>query len=397
MLVLKNGSRYLPVTPSSRKAGRSLSIDLAVIDEAHAHEDMGVVSAIQPAMSARPYTQIWLLSNAGDSRSGLWRHYTDVGRIEVDNPNSTMCWVEWAADNGADVLDEATWRQANPSLGLPGGVIANALADGALTMDRPTFFREHLNVWADTASLVGIDPVTWAACRRDDIMPGTNVAVALDFTPERDRGSIVVAGDVEYKGEWITAIEVIETSTDLESTIGRAAQIANRWDAFITIDRGSPAASAIPALERLTTDESGLNHRVRLIPLTELTRACGDFHDAAVHARISHRGDYRLTDPVVGATKRRVGDTWVWDRRGNSDITPLIAATLAALGRRRCARAAGTGGLLSSHRALNASSTGKSPEDADTRQRFRDSRNALTASVRLSAGHVPQPLTPVER
>ena len=43
MLVMLNGSRYMPVTPSRRKAGRSLSIDLAIVDEAHAHEDMGVV------------------------------------------------------------------------------------------------------------------------------------------------------------------------------------------------------------------------------------------------------------------------------------------------------------------------------------------------------------------
>ena len=103
MLVMDNGSRYLPVTPNSRKAGRSLSIDLAVVDEAHAHEDMGVISAIAPAMSARPHAQIWVLSNAGDFRSGLWRHYTEVGRLEVDNPASTMCWFEYAASSDADV------------------------------------------------------------------------------------------------------------------------------------------------------------------------------------------------------------------------------------------------------------------------------------------------------
>jgi hypothetical protein len=48
-----------------------------------------------------------------------------------------------------------------------------------------------------------------------------------------------------------------------------------------------------------------------------------------VRAQVSHRGDYRLTDAVVGATKRQVGDAWAWKRRGHSDITPLVAATLA--------------------------------------------------------------------
>ena len=107
--------------------------------------------------------------------------------------------------------------------------------------------------------------------------------------------------------------------------------MANQWDGLITLDRGSPAASAIPALERLTDDGKG-NHRVRLIPLVDLVRACGEFHDAAVHARLSHRGDYRLTDAVTSATKRRVGESWAWARRGNADISPLVAATLARWG-----------------------------------------------------------------
>ena len=82
----------------------------------------------------------------------------------------------------------------------------------------------------------------------------------------------------------------------------------------------------------MTWDDESNSHRVRLIPLTELVRACGDFHDAAVHARLSHRGDYRLTDAVVAATKRRVGESWAWQRRGHADITPLVAVTLARWG-----------------------------------------------------------------
>ncbi|HET6898524.1 MAG TPA: hypothetical protein VFK70_09260, partial [Vicinamibacteria bacterium] len=96
-------------------------------------------------------------------------------------------------------------------------------------------------------------------------------------------------------------------------------------------DRGSPAASAVPALEKATARPDG-THRVRLLPLTDLVRACGDLHDAALRAGVSHRGDYRLTDAVTSATKRQVGDAWAWKRRGSADISPLIAATLARWG-----------------------------------------------------------------
>ena len=331
-LHMVNGSRYMPVTPSGKKTGRSLSIDLAVVDEAHAHESMEVIGAIQPAMAAKPHAQIWILSNAGNSRSGLWRHYTDVGRLEVENSASTMCWFEWSpSDPDCDQFDHKAWGEANPSMGFAGGVLETALSDGALTMDRDTFFREHLNVWMDASDLAGIDKATWASCRRDDIAPGEKLAFGLDLTPERDAGALVVCGEVLLDNAIYTPLEVIDTGSDLERLINKAAEVANQWNGKIIIDRGSPAGSAIPALERLTADINGIN-KVRVIPFTDAARACGDFHDAARKARVTHRGDYRLTEAVVNASKRKVGDQWAWQRRGKSDITPLMAATLARWG-----------------------------------------------------------------
>jgi phage terminase large subunit-like protein len=325
-LTMHNGSRYMPVTPSAKKAGRSLSIDLAVVDEAHAHDSLEVISAIQPAMAARAHAQIWLLSNAGNSRSHLWRHYTDVGRLEVENPASTMCWFEYApSGEDIDQFDRSAWGEANPSLGLPGGVLETALSDGALTMDRDTFFREHLNVWMDSSTLAGIDAATWAGCRREDVAPDQTVALALDFTPERDHGTLIAAGQVEHNGETLTALEVVETSNDLPGLILRAINTALRWDAVIVLDRGSPAGSAIPFVE-----QSGA--RLELINQIDLVRACGDFFDAALSRHLSHRGDFRLTDAVVGANKRSIGDGWIWQRRGGVDISPLMAATLARWG-----------------------------------------------------------------
>jgi hypothetical protein len=317
MLLMKNGARYLPVTPSKKKAARSLSIDLAVIDEAHAHPNMGIVSAIQPAMSAKRNAQLWLLSNAGDSESGLWNHYIDLGRLEVQNPASSLCWVEYSADDDADVLDREAWRAANPSLGLPGGVVPEALADSALTMDADTFRREHLNVKLDPTSSTGIDTATWAACRNDELIPEGRILLGLSFTSDRDRGALVAVGAGE-----VTPIEVIEASSDLERLVQRTVDNAIEFGATVVLDRGNPAYSAVHRLEAAKVD-------VRLIPNTEYAAGCGDLYDSAKAGRLSHRGDYRLTDAVAQASKRPVGQRWVWRPRGNADITPLEAATMA--------------------------------------------------------------------
>jgi len=332
MLVMRNGSRYLPVTPS-KKAARGLSLDLAIVDEAWAHESMDVIGALHGTLVARPTAQIWLLSMAGINTSKLWKHYTDLGRLEVDNPASTMCWVEYGADEDADVLDHRAWAAANPSLDLPHGVSSAALSDAALTMDADTFRREHLNIWIAGDQSTGIDKVAWAACRDDETVPGERVAFGLDFTPERDRGALVAAGITD---DGVTPIEVLQADSDLEGLIAKAAEVARRWKAPVVIDRGGPAASAIPKLEQFGA-------KVRLIPISELAAACGDFFDAA-HSkpasddhparapRLSHRGDYRLTDAVASASKRKVGDRWVWRRRAEADISPLMAATMARWG-----------------------------------------------------------------
>jgi len=331
MLTMRNGSRYLPVTPS-KKAARSLSLDLAVIDEAWAHESMDVIGAVQGTMSARPHAQIWILSNAGTSTSKLFRHYTDLGRLEVNNPASSMCWIEYAAREDADVFDHQAWIDANPSLDVRHGVQSMALSDAALTMEEDTFRREHLNLWVTDDTSTGIDKVTWAACRDDDLVPGAHMGLSLDFTPERDRGSLVAAGKV---GD-VTPLEVIQADSDLEGLITKTIEVAKRYRATVIIDRGGPAASTIPKLEKAKV-------KVRMIPITELKQACGDFYDAA-HGQeatedkpargpeLSHRGDYRLSDAVASASKRQVGDAWVWRRRAQADISPLMAATMARWG-----------------------------------------------------------------
>lgn len=323
-LVTVDGSRYLIVTPGER-AGRGLSLDLAVVDEAFAHQDMSLVGALAPTMAARRHAQLWVLSNAGTFQSGLWRHYTDLGRASVEDRTSPMCWIEYAAADDADVHDPEAWADANPTLDLPGGVTSIALADAASTLDDATMRREHLNVWADLSMIVGIDPVTWAACRADDVVPGSEVSLSIDITPDRDRGAIVAAGYPDGEMGPRVAVEVIETGSDLDRLVARAVDVARNWNASVVIDRNGPAGSTIPAFERADV-------KVRLVAFPDFVRACGDFHDATVIGKLTHRGDYRLTDAVAAATKRRAGDAWVWRRRGMGDISPLVAATLARWG-----------------------------------------------------------------
>lgn len=319
-LKMRNGSEYLIVTPNE-DAGRSLTIDLAVIDEAYAQRSMAVIGGISPTMITRPSAQLWVLSNAGTFASVLFRHYTQVGRDATTNARARICHFEWAADIDADLLDQTAWADANPALGLTGGPLLHALEAELLDGGEDTFRREHLNQWLDLGQLAGIDAVAWAACFDPTPPPGL-VTLALDITPERDWGTLVAAADL---GDGRTAIEVIEHTTDLQRLVTRTVEVAARHGANVVIDRPSPAGACIPALER-----AGVN--VMMISLPEVQRACGETHDAINASLVAHASDPRLTDAVLGASKRKVGDGWVWNRRAEVDITPLNAMTLARWG-----------------------------------------------------------------
>lgn len=334
MLVMKNGSRYLPVTPSSKKAGRSLSIDLAIIDEAYSHDSMGVIKALNPTLITRPLAQLWLLSNAGDESSELWWHYTELGRRAVDDPDSQLCWIEYAPDDdfaNVDVMDEANWRAANPSMGEPGGVDPIGMAAAAKENDRATFCKEHLNLWVDKATASGLDQVRWHHCFRPELVPGDRIAFGLDYDSDRSSAALVSAGLLEVDGKKVTPVEVVDVSDDFDAMVQRAAANANEFDALIVVQSNSPAGSAIPELERLTEYGRARNgkrpNRVKVVSQPEAAKAVGSFYDAVTDRRLSHRADPRLDTDVQQVGRRKVGSVFVWDRHG-----PLSAATLARWG-----------------------------------------------------------------
>ena len=336
VMVMKNGSRYMPVTPTTKKAGRSLSIDLAIIDEAYSHPDMGVVRAMNPTLITRPQAQLWIVSNAGDADSGLWWHYTELGRKQTEMDDSTLCWIEYAPEgdlNNVEVHDPDNWRTANPSMGEPGGVDEIALKAASVENDVATFRKEHLNLWVDKSTAAGLDDAVWQNCRNDALYPGERIALGLDFDAERTTGALVSAGMVTGSdGLPVTPLEVIDVSSDFDLLVKRAAANANEYDGIIVIQSGSPAASEIPTLERLTAYGRKKDNRVKVIAQPEMARAVGSFYDAATARRLSHRNDPRLNAAVAAANRRQVGDIFVWERRVSESIAPLTAATLARWG-----------------------------------------------------------------
>ena len=99
-------------------------------------------------------------------------------------------------------------------------------------------------------------------------------------------------------------------------------EITNSWSCNVVIDVGGPAGSMVPCCKLRGID---------IIPIAakDVAHAAANFYDCVMAKRITHLNDFRLNDAIKGVTKSPVGERWAFDRNGNVDITPLVAASFA--------------------------------------------------------------------
>ncbi len=93
----------------------------------------------------------------------------------------------------------------------------------------------------------------------------------------------------------------------------------------VVIDSAGPAASLIVEL-------TAAGIPVVTTSAREMAQACGSLYDAIRNGELWHIGQPELNDAVAAASKRPLQDAWAWQRKGNTDISPLVAVTLAAFG-----------------------------------------------------------------
>lgn len=317
-----NGSTYRPVTPNKNGA-RGLTTDLVIVDEALAHP-MWLLSVLRPTMAQRHGAdgciggQFVVISNAGTDDSELLNHMQDLGIESLRDPNARRTWMEWSAPPDCDPLDESVWLDCMPTLELPNGIDLDFMREEAASMRMDDFMREYLcmRVAKSRAQLVPTE--RWMELYRNDIINAGELCLGVDITPDRSRASIVAAGQV---GTYLP-VEVVEGREGVDWLVDRIVEVATRWNAPVAIDVGGPAGGLVPVLQA---------RDVVVIPLAtrEVVNAAGTFYDAILSKRIAHMNDWRLNDAVTGASKRAVGERWAFDRRGNVDISPLVAASFA--------------------------------------------------------------------
>ena len=332
----------------TKGGGRGFTGDCLILDEAM-YLDKEMIAALMPTLSARPNVQIWYTGSAGNKNS------TQFGRVRSRalkcQHNGCPCvdekllYAEWSAElcnmfcnadcNEHDRPDDPrTWAKANAAYGIRLG--DEACLSEFKAMDPDMFAQERLGVgdWpTENDSWAVIPEEPWK--RRGDsgsLLTG-QIVLAVDTSPDRGMSCIVAAG-ANTKGD--IHVEITSGEADYDYHYGQqwvVNRVKHIWDAHkpaaVAIDTASPAGALILELEALG---------IKVVSPTtrEFAQSCGDFLAGVAPrkgetATITHMDQPPLTAAAATADRRQLQDLWAWSKQASSsDISPLVAATLAA-------------------------------------------------------------------
>jgi hypothetical protein len=322
--------RQLRFLARSKTSGRGFTGDCVLFDEAQILTP-APIRATLPTLSAVPNPQVWYAATAGDQQS-IHLGAVRVRALAGDDPQ--LAYMEWSVDpESYDADSPADWARANPAMGIR--ISAEYISRERRTMaaDPAGFAIERLGVgdWPLDGSAWIIPQQVWERCDDGQTDPSGErtrpvppVCFALDVNPIRTVGAIAVAGG---RPDGVLAVEVADMGPGTDWLVARARQLDEKWQPLgWVIDRAGPAASLIPELV-----EAGLT--VVEPDGRQTCQAAETFYDLAVHQQLRHTSDSRLASAVAGAVQLPVGDAWRWGRRRSvSEISPLMAASLAVWG-----------------------------------------------------------------
>jgi len=313
---LLTGAR-LRFVARSTGSGRGFSGDTIILDEAY-NLSADSMAALLPTLSARPNPQLWYASSAGLPSSDQLARVRERGRAGAPG----LAFFDYCADEHADLDDVEAWAQANPA--MPHRIPQEFVERERAAMPESEFARERLGIWADRRTHAVIDADAWHALADRSSRVLDPVAFAVDVTPDRRSASIGVAG---ARVDGNLHVEVVQTGRGTGWLADRLVELCGRNRALgVVVDQASAAASLVPELT-----ERGL--RVETTGTRDMANACGVFYDAVTERRLRHLDGALLNTTVASARKRPLGDAWAWQRRdGDTDLTPLVAVTLALWG-----------------------------------------------------------------
>lgn len=329
-----HGSTYLFGAPNSR-AGRSLTIDRAVIDELRQHKNRDAWDALIPTMNAVPDAQAVIITNEGDESAIVLHELLDLATefIETGQGDSRLGLFAWTSPRGADPTDVEALAYANPDLG--NRIQLDALLGQAMQAKRAggeTLARFRIEIMCQRVALLdsAIDEYAWNDSGTDtpiDLAQHRDkLALCLDVSIDASHATLMAAATVDA----ITHVEVIErwhgygctklVRAELPALVQKLKPRAFGWFP------GGPAASVAASLRKPNGDRKWYPIGTQVEELKgETTAVCMGLAEQVLAGEIQHPKDDMLTAHVSQTQKLWRGDAWVYTRKQDKPIDATYA------------------------------------------------------------------------
>jgi hypothetical protein len=379
--VRQSRSPRLRFIARSGGSGRGFTCDTLMWDEAY-DLPQPVVNAQRPMLSAVHNPQIIYTSSAVDQT--IHKHGAQLAMMRkraldaiadhaphpdpptrddeiCDGPppgeyesesEPRMAWCEWVADEErwwklvergqrrlmkALTREPEQWAAANP--GMPLRLTAEKIGDEVRGMTPRTAAVERLNIgdWpkVDDEQTV-VDMVRWADIADPASRPmHGRISLAIEVSSDRKWGCIASAGAREDERHHV---KIVDHREGTHWIVDRIVDLVARYSVVaVTIDPSSQAGSLIEPLVTAGILEKikGVTGRhIHRVTARDVAQACGAFFDEIdpKHDTLRHCDQGNLTDSLQEAQTRALADAWAWSRKEGTDISPVMASTLALHG-----------------------------------------------------------------
>jgi phage terminase large subunit-like protein len=315
---LISGARY-EIVAATRDGSRGKTADLLFVDEVREISEEAWTAA-RPVTRARPNSQIFMCSNAGDAFSSV---LNTLRNRAISYPPKSLGYWEYSAEDFAKLDDKSAWYQANPALGylIDESAIEEAIATSSVEASRTEVLCQWVSALKSPFPYRAFEELTVQDLQ---ILPGRPTIFGIDISVTKRDGSLV-AGQVMDDGRIAVGVIAQFTSAAQVDELKMAIEV-NEWarkykPRLICFDKYATMTVA----ERLALS----GHRIQDMSGQVFYQACSDLLDAIVHQRLIHSGQQSLVDSINNCAAKETDFGWrIVRRKSAGDVSASIALAM---------------------------------------------------------------------
>ena len=313
-IFLKNGG-FICFSTRTKSAALGFSFDIVVYDEAQELKAEHM-QAIQPTTTSGTHHNTQAIFLGTPTRAGSNAEVFSDMHIEAwENPLDDICWIEYGVDEVGDVLDESRWPLANPSID-EGVADMNAIRTGirAFKSDVLAAAQEYLGYWLPKIANALISKNEWLACQiePEESPKDGRIAYGVKFSPDGAEVALAVAlkpNEGKVHVELVCLESMAKGTTWLANWLKQRANTAS----CVAIDGKSGSGMLVEKL-----DGEVPKRYLVVMKTQDAITAAGMMLEAIQNQKITHIEEPALDASVLGATKRKIGDSGGWGFGGDT-------------------------------------------------------------------------------